>query len=302
MSQQPSATVVNEHATAANARLMAAAHGGDAELLGRLLDLGAGDPLAPNSQGRTPLMMAAVSDRVECVSLLIPRSEMEATDNEKNTALMLALQGNSDRCAAELLSAGKANPNTANVRGTTPLDVACSRGNAESIRLLLDAGVDPRAGASSDRIPPLARLAQSLCLDGLRIFLPFCDPNLSRRDTGMTALMHVCSAHASGDSIACLDLLAPASNLLARSAQGFTAFDLAIRCGKNDCADHLALLMPDEAVEASLASWGRAGISAIPQWAARREATQLDEAVRLAAGPRTPQDEASMARKQSARL
>ena len=264
-----------------DSRLLAAAHSGNASLVRRLLSEGVANPCAASIKDRTPLMLALAANSWECASLLLPFSSVEARDGEGDTALMFACSMSSGSCVQLLLSEGKANPNVANASGRTPLDICCVRSNIEGIRLLLAAGCDPRFGDSSGGHFPLIRLAQGFFLDGLRLLAPLCDPDFPNPLNGMTPLMHACSTPGAGAALACVGFLASISNILAKNKRGLTAFDLALVSRRYDCANLLALLMPDAMVEASLASNGKDAALFVPQWAARREARLLGEAARL---------------------
>jgi ankyrin repeat protein len=119
--------------------LLLAARRGEAERVSALLALGA-DPDARDLSGATALHWAAAGlpGRVEVVeALLRAGATVDATDGAGVTALM--------RCrhrpavTRALLRAG-ADPNAATPAGRTPLGSATAGGDAEAVRLLLEAG------------------------------------------------------------------------------------------------------------------------------------------------------------------
>ena len=112
------------------------------------------DRKARGQKGRTPLMMAAYRNNAELVSHLLYESELNAADDDGNTALHLV---RSDSPAAEacarLLVAKKADINARNHKGETPLHCVEGIGRSSEecryegalVRYLLSAGADAHA-------------------------------------------------------------------------------------------------------------------------------------------------------------
>ena len=113
-----------------------------------LLDRGA-DVNATSSRGRTPLFLAAMSDRsVEIVRLLISRgAEVKTVDALKMTPLHAATWGNDTETIRLLVDKGL-DVNAAHVAGFTPLIHAASTGNIAAARMLLAKGANVNAVAA----------------------------------------------------------------------------------------------------------------------------------------------------------
>ena len=97
-----------------------------------------------DTQGRTPLMLAAKGGNAACVqALLNQQAEVNLSARGGNTALLFACDyGYAE--VVELLVSHQANINAANEKGETPLMLAAQNGNARSVRLLLSRGADVR--------------------------------------------------------------------------------------------------------------------------------------------------------------
>jgi len=101
------------------------------------------EAFGPSELGRTALMSAAGSGRIDVVhSLLDGGSDVNATDDEGRTSVMrAAVVGRAD-IVQVLLSAG-AEGGLPLDGGMRALELAAASGHAEIVRLLLKAGVDP---------------------------------------------------------------------------------------------------------------------------------------------------------------
>ena len=295
-----------------DARMMMAAAAGQESTLRRLLDSGHCDPRATNRDGRTALMMAAVAGSAECVAALLPISPVDAADDEGETALFFACKAADSDSVKLLLDAGRADPNKANRRGESPLIAASSNSAAAIVQLLLDAGANPNqaddrgvtplikvsmkegiaelrmllaAGANPKQAnlhgeTPLSYLAVILSLEGLRLLAPLSDLG-AVDNNGQTALMLACSSRSSRDARACVEFLAPRSNVLLANNGRWTAFDLAILVGRHNCVDFLAPFMPRATAERAFLTLGARGPELMPEWAARVEAEALMAAADL---------------------
>ena len=117
-----------------------------------------GDPTRVNerdSDGRTPLMAAAIDSKLAAIKLLLSaHAEVDLQDPDGWSALHFAAQEKSCDVCAALLDAG-ARHDITNSRGATPLFVAVInyRGSGEIITLLRSRGADPLA-ANAKGISP----------------------------------------------------------------------------------------------------------------------------------------------------
>ena len=147
-------------------------------------------------------------------------------------ALLLSLLASSKE-SVDLLTSGK----------RTPLHYAASKGHAEIVKLLLDAGADPRA-ADGTGATPLHRAAGGAgSLDVLRMLLAVTKPGeIDARDRwGRTALM---AAAAAGRKGAALLLVARGASLELKDAEGRTALEVATaEGGSAEAGKHLARQM-----------------------------------------------------------
>jgi ankyrin repeat protein len=106
-------------------------------------------------QGRVDLHYAALNGTAEqALSLLEAGQDPNIADRDGFAPLHLAAQQNNVAVAEVLLGHG-ASVDPVNKFGNTPLFVAVfnSRGNGEMIRLLRDAGADPRRANASGQSP-----------------------------------------------------------------------------------------------------------------------------------------------------
>jgi Planctomycete cytochrome C/Ankyrin repeats (many copies)/Prenyltransferase and squalene oxidase repeat len=144
---------VRARASGGTTPLMAAALYGDADLMKRLLALGA-DPHASNVSGATALMWA-LPDTAKMRPLLDAGVDVHARSEERRTALWIAAGIVGAAPAVRLLLDYGASPFAAKAGDPLPLQRAAAVGNADVFRLLLDYGADPTG------IP--ARLLRTTC-------------------------------------------------------------------------------------------------------------------------------------------
>ncbi len=122
-----------------------------------LLAAGA-NPNAANQEGITPLMLSTLMADAGAIQLLTQAgASTEKTDKWQRTPLLMAVDHRYVECVKVLLQAG-ANVNHCNHRGWTALYQ--SVGNAEIMKLLIDAGAEIDAADDCD-MTPLAHCAHS---------------------------------------------------------------------------------------------------------------------------------------------
>ncbi len=107
--------------------------------LSQLLEAGA-NPDFQNQEGQSPLMLAVINFKDECVRILLEGGANPNLQNSSgDTALMLACVFEDPQIVAMLLKAG-ANQDIRNARGQSALEIARIRGATDLESLLLSAG------------------------------------------------------------------------------------------------------------------------------------------------------------------
>lgn len=126
----------------ANAALLHACAGGDAEAARRLLEGGA-DKDADDQAGRTSLMLASEAGNADIVALLLLEggADTEATDEDGCTALIHASMEGSAEAVKMLLAAG-ADTEARDRGGCTALICGSVEGDAATVALLVAAGAN----------------------------------------------------------------------------------------------------------------------------------------------------------------
>lgn len=122
--------------------LMAAARGGNPDVVKLLLDKGA-DVNAKTAKGYTALMAAAKEGKPDVVKLLLERGADPAAQTTKGyTALMAAGKGGNPETEKLLLDRGL-DIHAKTRKGDTALRKAVKKGNREAAEFLLERGADP---------------------------------------------------------------------------------------------------------------------------------------------------------------
>ncbi|HUG40874.1 MAG TPA: ankyrin repeat domain-containing protein [Longimicrobiales bacterium] len=110
---------------------------------------------APGAFGWTPLHLAAYLGRREATAWLLGRGVdpgIRSDNAEANTPLHAALAGRNDPEVVRLLLEGGADPDAGAALGVTPLHLAASRGNGDAVDALLARGALP-ASMEDGRMP-----------------------------------------------------------------------------------------------------------------------------------------------------
>lgn len=210
-----------------------------------LLEHGANPNLA-SKRGRTPVLVAAMSDRsAPIVRLLIDKgADVQAKDFLKTTALKAATFGNDSETVRLLLEAGL-DPNAADLPGLTPLMMAAGwNGNLETVKMLLAKGANVNAVSRPVMGLP-TRIAPSKFgnLTALIMAAPFGPPeliqtlldagaNVNAKDVrGMTPLMLAVATDHQDPAVIRL-LLSRGADPQMKDESGFSAMDWARRAGQ----------------------------------------------------------------------
>ena len=113
-----------------------------------------GADLTKKHGGLTPLMYASTLCRSEIVRILLPNSDLNATDRDGMNSLLLACDNESrpeDVATVELLLDAGADVNSTNNRGQTPLMLAKMNENKDLVKILLDHGATNTANSHKNR-------------------------------------------------------------------------------------------------------------------------------------------------------
>lgn len=96
-----------------------------------------------NVDGSTPLVQAALADRIDVAKLLLDAGANAAAANAHGETALSAAAFNADAALAELLLARGAAPDAADATGKSVIVYAAGRAAARIVEMLLDAEVDP---------------------------------------------------------------------------------------------------------------------------------------------------------------
>ncbi|MBI3651311.1 MAG: ankyrin repeat domain-containing protein [Acidobacteria bacterium] len=120
--------------------LMLAANEGDISKVKALLASGA-DPNITDDTGDTPLMNSILARNKELIALLLPKTNVNKTNNDGFNALMYAAADGDAEIIKELISKGS-KVDAQNQRGYSALMLAVARENKEIVKELLEQGVN----------------------------------------------------------------------------------------------------------------------------------------------------------------
>ena len=220
-----------------SAALFKAIHDGDRAAMVAALDGGASVHARDEWQD-TPLMMAALHGRADCLQDLIERgADIEVRNENQSTALMCAAQNNHTECLRALLHAG-AEVDAQAEGDVTALMIAATMGRVEAMHMLIEQGADIH-GRDTFGETPLIYAARG-CVEGVRLLV----------DAG--------------------------SDVNARSSYGSDAFTKAVHLGNGETVRYLldkvadpeaalvhARKSEDESVQAAVADYERQRLLAI---------------------------------------
>ena len=154
-----------------------------------MLTLAVAGIAAAGAPALTLVNAARTGDAQVVRSLLQQKNAVDVNETAVDgmTALHWAVQRDDTKMAEMLIRSG-ANAQPANRYGVRPLALAAVNGNAEILKLLLDAGADPNAGLSPDETAVMAA-ARTGKVDALTLLLDHGGRIDARDARGQTALM-----------------------------------------------------------------------------------------------------------------
>lgn len=162
------ALVFGVGAEAVAGELYQAAAAGDLSAVEQLLASGAAVD-APDRNGETPLMAAALADRPEIAELLVSRgADLSARNAGGFSPLHAAAYSGSIAVATILLDRGAAIEDTANKAHASPLMVAADEGRAGVVDLLILRGADINS-LDKDGYSPLSQAWSKKHVDVVRM-------------------------------------------------------------------------------------------------------------------------------------
>ena len=169
-----------------NNELLGAASSGDTAAAARLLAQGA-DVDAKNNQGDTALLLAAKAGKIDTARLLVEKgANIEAKNDEGETALIAACtSGHAD--IAQLLVEKGAATDAPDDGGATPLMYAGLGGNTTIIDLLLARGANINAQDDKGETP-LMYAASAGSVDAVKLMLQKNANSAAKDHNGLTAL------------------------------------------------------------------------------------------------------------------
>ena len=145
--------------------LMRAVEVGHEAVVEQLIEAGA-DLDVQASNGRSAVMLAVTDGRIAILERLIEAgADLELADEYGDTAVLWAVEYGAENIEAVIdsLSRGGANLDVSNPV-YTPLYYAVEQGDAELVRILLEAGADPNALTSGGRLPLFQAASDSAIL------------------------------------------------------------------------------------------------------------------------------------------
>ncbi|MBV9851411.1 MAG: ankyrin repeat domain-containing protein [Armatimonadetes bacterium] len=179
--------------------------------------------------------------------LLAETDDVDARDEQGNTALILAAKAKQREAVSALLSHG-ADVNAMSDKGSTAISWAADRGDAGTLKILLEPGGDPnlrKLGDYYNDMPALHLAAERDSTDCVQLLLDY-GAEIDLRDTqlGRTALLAALDTDISPNAAALL--IRRGADVNARDKHGFTPLKEAITY---DCLEIAELLRQAGAME-----------------------------------------------------
>ena len=204
-----------------------------------IINLGA-DVNAVNNRRQTALWLACCDGQVDVTTVLLNRgADPNIVDENKDSSLHAAMYGHCNIETVQQMIDHGANVNAANKDGTTPLILACSRAQEESVRILLKAKANPNITDGDGDASLHAAIAGDCSHEILQEISYYgVDVNATNK-RGRTALLLSCS-YGKMDSIKVL-LRAGADPTIVDD-EGFSCLHAAVdgRCSKETLQELIA--------------------------------------------------------------
>jgi ankyrin repeat protein len=209
----------------------ASALGDEAELLQKLIDVGA-DKEAQDNDGKTPLMGAVTNQNFKkAAALLSAKVNINAKDHNGDTALMLVAKRPERLKGTKFLLQHGADKEIKNNRGETALYQAAFYGKVEQLQELINAGADKEARDNNGDTPLIAALWDSNRIENAAALLN-AGANINAqgmdRNTPLILAVHLHLPQA------VKMLLDHNPDQTLRNDEKETAYDLAVRRGYKD--------------------------------------------------------------------
>ena len=212
--------------------LHAAIHGQcSTETIQKIIDHGA-DVNAVNNDGATPLLLACSKAQAESAELLLNvGADPNIADGDGDASILSAIDGYCSVNTMHKLIANGANVNATNNKGLTALLKACSYGQMDVVKVLLEAGADPTI-VDDVHYSSLHAAVDGRCnKDTLRALIDHGAHIDATRKDGTNALLRACTT---GQSKSVIVLLEAGAGVSITKPNGNTCLHTAIegKCHK----------------------------------------------------------------------
>ena len=166
----------------------------------RLLIEAGADVNISNDNWNTPLMLAAAKDNEQCLRMLLQAgANRDKTNAKGRTALMVAVKKDSESCVCELLKAGadvnKINEEAEfNWQGETALDMAVCENNINCVNMLIQAGANVNAQNRPPHVPEKPPIVLATEVGNIDVIRAGADVNATD-ERGQSALLKTIAQH-----------------------------------------------------------------------------------------------------------